>query len=87
MKKCLFVVGFAGVVVFSCAAAEGPQVVAVPPAASVRDLCRTATGEIRHYGWKTVGGERRRVYVASRDEGTNWDRQGSVPNGGVRVVE
>ena len=77
MKKCLFVVGFAGVVVFSCAAAEGPQVVAVPPAASVRDLCRTATGEIRHYGWKTVGGERRRVYVASRDEGTNWDRQGT----------
>lgn len=54
------------------AASEGPQVVAVPPAAAVRDLCRAADGEIRHYGWKTIGGERRRVYVASRDEGTNW---------------
>lgn len=53
-------------------AAEAPKVVAVPPAAAVRDFCRTADGEIRHYGWKTVNGERRRVYVASRDEGTNW---------------
>lgn len=54
------------------AALEGPQVVAVPPAAAVRDLCRTATSEIRHYGWRTIDGERRRVYIASQDEGTNW---------------
>lgn len=72
MKKCLFVTCLVGSVGLAGAAAEAPQVVAVPPAAAVRDLCRTATGEIRHYGWKTVGGERRRVYVASRDEGTNW---------------
>lgn len=72
MKKRSLAFGFALLSGLVGAAAEAPQVVAVPPAAAVRDLCRTADGEIRHYGWKTVGGERRRVYVASRDEGTNW---------------
>jgi hypothetical protein len=35
-------------------------------------LCRTADGEIRHYGWQMVGGEKRRVYIASRDNGLSW---------------
>ncbi len=49
-----------------------PQVVAVPPTAAVRDMCVSADGEIRHYGWKMVGGRKRRVYIASRDHGMNW---------------
>ena len=49
-----------------------PTVVAVPPADAVSDLCRTADGEIRHYGWQMLGGEKRRVYIASRDEGLSW---------------
>ena len=49
-----------------------PTVVAVPPAAAVSDLCRTADGEIRHYGWQMLGGEKKRVYIASRDEGLSW---------------
>jgi hypothetical protein len=28
-----------------------PEVVAVQPIYAVHDLCRTADGEIRHYGW------------------------------------
>ena len=49
-----------------------PTVVGVPPAAAVRDMCRCADGEIRHYGWKMVGGRKRRVYISSRDEGLSW---------------
>lgn len=49
-----------------------PTVVGVPPAAAVRDLCRCADGEIRHYGWKMVDGRKRRVYLSSRDEGLSW---------------
>lgn len=49
-----------------------PTVVAVPPADAVFDLCRTADGEIRHYGWRMLGGAKRRVYIASRDEGLSW---------------
>ena len=49
-----------------------PRVVAVPPTAAVRDMCVTADGEIRHYGWQMVGGEKRRVFIASRDCGMNW---------------
>ena len=49
-----------------------PTVVAVPPTAAVSDLCRTADGEIRHYGWQMLGGVKRRVYIASRDEGLSW---------------
>ena len=49
-----------------------PTVVGVPPAAAVRDMCRCSDGEIRHYGWKMVGGKKRRVYIASRDEGLSW---------------
>jgi len=49
-----------------------PTVVGVPPAAAVRDMCRCADGEIRFYGWKTVGGRKRRVYASSRDEGLSW---------------
>lgn len=50
---------------------SAPVVVATPPTSAVRDLCVTADGEIRHYGWKTVDGCRRRVFLASRD-GANW---------------
>lgn len=49
-----------------------PTVVGVPPAAAVRDLCVRPDGEIRHYGFKDVGGGKTRVYVASRDLGLNW---------------
>lgn len=49
-----------------------PTVVGVPPAAAVRDMCRCADGEIRHYGWKMVDGKKRRVYISSRDEGLSW---------------
>ncbi len=49
-----------------------PTVVGVPPAAAVRDMCRCADGEIRHYGWKMVNGKKRRVYISSRDEGLSW---------------
>ena len=49
-----------------------PTVVAVPPEAAVSGLCRTADGEIRHYGWRTLDGTKRRVYIASRDEGLSW---------------
>ena len=52
--------------------AAEPRVVAVQPSAAVRDMCVTADGEIRHYGWKMVNGEKRRVYIASRDNGENW---------------
>lgn len=51
---------------------RAPQVVAVPPAAAVNDLCRTADGEIRHYGWRMLDGVRRRVYIASDDCGISW---------------
>ena len=49
-----------------------PEVVAVQPIYAVHDLCRTADGEIRHYGWQMVKGKKRRVYIASRDEGLSW---------------
>ncbi len=49
-----------------------PEVVAVQPTYAVHDLCRTADGEIRHYGWQMVKGKKQRVYVASRDEGLSW---------------
>ena len=49
-----------------------PRVVAVPPMYAARDMCVTADGEIRHYGWQMVGREKRRVYIASRDHGMNW---------------
>ena len=60
-----------GVFLAGVQAAE-PRVVAVQPSAAVRDMCVTADGEIRHYGWKMVDGEKRRVYIASRDGGENW---------------
>ncbi|MBQ6337815.1 MAG: exo-alpha-sialidase [Kiritimatiellae bacterium] len=52
--------------------ATEPRVVAVPPAAAVRDLCVTASGEVRHYGWREADGTRRRVYIASTDWGETW---------------
>lgn len=51
---------------------EAPRVVAVPPTYAGRDLCVTTDGEIRHYGWKSIGGKKRRIYIASRDNGENW---------------
>ena len=50
-----------------------PHVVAVPPSYAVRDMCVTANGEIRHYGWQMVGGKKCRVYIASHDNGMNWE--------------
>ena len=50
-----------------------PRVVAVPPTYAVRDMCVAADGEIRHYGWQMIGGVKRRVYIASRDGGMNWE--------------
>ena len=50
-----------------------PHVVAVPPSYAVRDMCVTANGEIRHYGWQMVGGRKCRVYIASHDNGMNWE--------------
>ena len=49
-----------------------PTVVAVPPVDAVFDLCRAADGEIRHYGWQMLGGAKRRVFIASHDEGLSW---------------
>ena len=51
---------------------RAPKIVATQPNYAVYDLCRTADGEIRHYGWQMVGGEKRRVYIASRDNGLSW---------------
>ena len=77
MKKIAIVIVAAfGLVEVSCAVSGmspcGPRVVAVPPTFAARDMCVTADGEIRHYGWKMVGKEKRRVYIASRDNGENW---------------
>ena len=54
------------------ASIRAPEIVAVPPTYAVHDLCRTADGEIRHYGWQMVNGKKQRVYIASRDEGLCW---------------
>ena len=78
-----FWMGTVAVAVSWAAAAESPfydaifapQVVAVPPCAAVRDMCRTSDGEIRHYGWKMLNGEKRRVYISSRDNGLSWSMQ------------
>ena len=51
---------------------RAPKIVATQHNYAVYDLCRTADGEIRHYGWQMVGGEKRRVYIASRDNGLSW---------------
>ena len=53
------------------AAIFAPKTVGVQPSYAVREMCRTADGEYRHYGWAMVGGVKRRVYVASRDA-VNW---------------
>ena len=66
------ILGLACVASLGGVQAADPRVVAVPPCAAVRDMCVTADGEIRHYGWKMVDGEKRRVYIASRDNGENW---------------
>ncbi|MCQ2388514.1 MAG: glycoside hydrolase [Kiritimatiellae bacterium] len=57
--------------VFAAFGAAAPRVVGVPPCYAVRDMCRTADGEIRHYGRRETNGRAQRVYVASRD-GENW---------------
>lgn len=49
-----------------------PRVVAVPPNFAARDMCVLPGGEIRHYGWRNVDGERRRVFISSCDNGENW---------------
>lgn len=50
-----------------------PTEVAFQPDDSARDLVQLPDGEIRHYGRKLVAGEVRRVYIASRDLGLNWE--------------
>ena len=57
-----------------------PVVVGTPPTFAARDLCVTADGEIRHYGWRDVGGRRLRVYIASRDLGLNWELRFATPD-------
>jgi len=49
-----------------------PVVVGVPPVDAVREMCRTESGEIRHYGYDTTGPKARRIYLSSQDEGLNW---------------
>lgn len=49
-----------------------PRIVAVPPAAAVRDMCVTAGGQIRHYGFIADGQTKKRVYAASDDCGMSW---------------
>ena len=56
-----------------------PTVVGTPPAYACRDLCVTVDGEIRHYGWREIGGRRIRAYVASRDLGLNWALRFATP--------
>lgn len=55
-----------------------PTVVAVQPDDAARDMCVTADGEIRHYGFMDVGGEKVRVYISSKD-GINWSRHIAHP--------
>ncbi len=62
-----------------------PHVVAVPPIFAVRDLCRTADGELRHYGWRTDGDGRRRVYISSRDA-LNWTMHAAAENDAGAMV-
>jgi hypothetical protein len=57
-----------------------PVVVGTPPTFAARNLCVTANGEIRHYGWRDVGGRRLRVYIASRDLGLNWEQRFATPD-------
>ena len=65
---------------------SNPVVVAVPPQDAVRDLCRAADGEIRHYGWRHAeDGGRRRIYIASRDEGRTWSTH-DVPKGAAEAM-
>lgn len=49
-----------------------PRIVAVPPAAAARDMCVTADGQIRHYGFTDDGARKRRVFAASDDYGMSW---------------
>jgi len=65
---------------------RAPCVVATPPTFAVRDMCRTADGEIRHYGWQGVSGSsRRRVYLASRDNGITWSTH-IAPKGAAEAM-
>ncbi len=62
------------------AAGDEVRTVAVPPAYARREMCVTADGEIRHYGFALdAQGRKRRVYVASRDGGTNWTTRTADP--------
>ncbi len=63
-----------------------PKVVAVPPTFAVRDLCRTADGELRHYGWRTDGEGRRRVFISSRDA-RNWTTHDAAENDAGTMVK
>lgn len=67
--------------------AAPPRIVGVPPADAARDLCVTADGEIRHYGWRHENGSRVRVYCASRDGGENWTTHLAATNDAGAMVK
>ncbi len=64
-----------------------PIVVGVPPTFARKDLCRTADGEIRHYGRQVINGKVERVYIASRDEGRTWVTKRAKANDGGAMVK
>lgn len=57
-----------------------PRVVAVPPTFAARDMCALDDGEIRHYGWQSVGGMPCRVYASTRDFGESWTTRIAAEN-------
>lgn len=62
-----------------------PRIVAVPPSDSKFDICVTADGEIRAYGWadRDVPGKLesgRKVYLSSVDGGLTWAQHDAHPN-------
>lgn len=71
MRTCLFFATVAWIASAS-GAVWAPHIVGTPPASAARDLCVTADGEIRHYGFVSDGQTNRHAYVASRDNGLSW---------------
>lgn len=67
-------------------AVYAPVDVAVQPDDAARDMCITAEGEIRHYGYMDVAGRKRYAYIASRD-GINWSKHIAHPNDAGAMVK
>ena len=57
-----------------------PEVVGVPPANAFRDMVALPSGEIRHYGYRFIGGVKRPIYLSSDDFGFSW-REFPLPEG------